>query len=188
VAAIVVSWSPLFLLTPGSSNYFGISIFILPPLIVTIHFYRMLPACNSSLFRPLSQPSGGVVVGGVSHMLKRLDDMIGQKFNPPMPRIDIFVIALTAPLLEKSLIIQRHIGQRGRTMSMIIQSRSVVLLCCGSPPARPKTLISVDFGTKSTHKHAHMVKINSSHVKILQSFYKVPTKFPQLRLQRILNC
>jgi hypothetical protein len=28
--------------------------------------------------------------------------------------------------------------------------------------ARPKTLIPIDFGTKSTYKHAHIIKIHSS--------------------------
>ena len=48
--------------------------------------------------------------------------------------------------------------------------------------ARPKTLIPVEFGTKSTYEHAHIVKMNSSYVKILQSSYKVPSQFPQLCL------
>jgi hypothetical protein len=33
--------------------------------------------------------------------------------------------------------------------------------------ARPKTLIPIDFGTKSTYEQTHMVNINSSYVKIL---------------------
>jgi hypothetical protein len=44
-----------------------------------------LPACNNSLIRPLRRPSGGVGIGGVGHMLKRLADMPGQIANPPMP-------------------------------------------------------------------------------------------------------
>ncbi len=78
-------------------------------------------------------------------------------------------------------------GRSVGTSGLPDRTRSVVL-CCGSPLARPKTLILIDFGVKSTFKHAHMVKIKSSYVKIIQSSYKVPTKFQQLNLQRILNC
>jgi hypothetical protein len=45
----------------------------------------------------------------------------------------------------------------------------VVVLWISPGLTRPKTLIPVDFGTKSIYEHAHMVKINSSYVEILQS-------------------
>jgi hypothetical protein len=77
---------------------------------------------------PLSWPSGGVIIGGVSHTLKHLDNMLGQKFDLPMPRVNIFIVALAAPLLKKSLIIQHHIGLRGRKMLMIIRSGTVKAL------------------------------------------------------------
>ncbi len=47
----------------------------------------------------------------------------------------------------------------------------------------PQTLRPVEIGTFSTNLHAHMPKINSSYVKILQNSCKAPAKFPQLGLK-----
>ncbi len=169
MAAFIVNWHLLFLLTPGSSSYFGISILILPPFIITICFYCAIPACNNSLFHPLSGPSSGDGVGGVSHMLKRLDGMLGRIIDLPMPHVDIFAVVLAAPLLEKSLIIQCHSGQRGRTMPMTIWSRSVVL-CCTHPHRlwHKIYLRACPYGQKST---VPMSKSNKVPTKFLQSSY-----------------
>ena len=48
--------------------------------------------------------------------------------------------------------------------------------------------LNVEYGTNSTYEHAHMPKIKSSSVKILQSSRKVLAEFPHLGLQFFLNC
>ena len=48
--------------------------------------------------------------------------------------------------------------------------------------------LDVEYGTNSTYERAHMPKINSSPVKILQSSCNVLAEFPQLGLRIFLNC
>ena len=66
-----------------------------------------------------------------------------------------------------------HHGSLGRASAQACcrtRAKHCVVLWISPGLARPKTLSPLDFGTKSTYKHSHMVKINSSYVKILNSF------------------
>ena len=64
----------------------------------------------------------------------------------------------------------------------------VCVLFCQVDKKIFETLGHVEFGMPYTYEHAHMPKINSSPVKILQSSCKVLAEFPQLGLQIFLNC
>ena len=51
-----------------------------------------------------------------------------------------------------------------------------------------ETLQAVDLGTNYTYLHAHMVKINSSYVKICESSCPLLAHFSPPSCPEILNC
>ncbi len=64
------------------------------------------------LCKAFPHPRCGGGIGGVSHMLKRLTNIIRRIAESPSPFVVVFVVALLAPLCKNSLIVRRHIGQK----------------------------------------------------------------------------